>query len=165
MGNGLIAKGDRLKSVPGMAKGFSLLELLLVMVILALTATLIVPAVGEGSRRLRVRNMVNQFALDLSAARWTAVSGGKAVDLVVTVDPANGYEYTDQHGRLRSVQMPDGVLIVSSTSPIQFKPNGSVLGGSTTVIESPISTSTLSRWTITTNVLGVSTTTHEPVAL
>ena len=63
------------------------------------------------------------------------------------------------------MQMPDGVRIVSSTSPIQFKPNGSILGGSTTVIESPISASTLSKWTITTNVLGVSTTTHEPVPL
>ncbi len=88
------------------SQGFSLLEMLLVMVILALTATLVVPAVGEGARRLRVRNMVSQFALDLSAARWTAVSGRTAVDLVVTVDPANRYEYTDHHGRLRSVRCP-----------------------------------------------------------
>ena len=135
------------------------------MVIMALTASLVVPAVGEGARRLRVRNMVTQFALDLSAARWTAVSGRTAVDLVVTVDPANRYEYTDHHGRLRSVQMPDGVRIVSSTSPIQFKPNGSILGGSTTVIESQISASTLSRWTIATNVLGISTATREQVPL
>ncbi len=147
------------------SQGFSLLEILLVLVIMALTASLVVPAVGEGARRLRVRNMVSQFALDLSAARWTAVSGRTAVDLVVTVDPANRYEYTDHHGRLRSVQMPDGVRIVSSTSPIQFKPNGSLLGGSTTVIESQISASTLSRWTIATNVLGVSTTTREQVPL
>ncbi len=147
------------------SRGFSLVELLLVMVILALMATLIVPAVGEGSRKLRVRNMVNQFALDLSAARWTAVAGRKAVDLVVTVDPVNGYEYTDQRGRLRSVQMPDGIRIVSSTSPIQFRPNGSLLGGATTVIESQISESSLSRWTIATNVLGVSTTTREQVPL
>ena len=147
------------------SQGFSLLEILLVMVIMALTASLVVPAVGEGARRLRVRNMVSQFALDLSAARWTAVSGRTAVDLVVTVDPANRYEYTDHHGRLRSVQMPDGVRIVSSTSPIQFKPDGSLLGGSTTVIESQISASTLSKWTIATNVLGVSTTTLEQVPL
>ena len=147
------------------SQGFSLLEILLVLVIMALTASLIVPQLGDGARRLRVRNMVSQFALDLSAARWTAVSGRTAVDLVVTVDPANSYEYTDHHGRLRSVQMPDGVRIVSSTSPIQFKPNGSLLGGSTTVIESPISASLLSRWTITTNVLGISTTTHEAVPL
>ena len=147
------------------SQGFSLLEILLVMVILALTATLIVPAVGEGARRLRVRNTVSQFALDLSAARWTAVAGRTAVDLVVTVDPANRYEYTDHHGRLRSIQVPDDVRIVSSTSPIQFKPNGAVLGGSTTVIESQISASNLSRWTIATNALGISTTTHEQVPL
>ncbi len=135
------------------------------MVILALTATLVVPAAGEGVRRLRIRTMVSQFALDLRAARWNAVAGRTAVDLVVTVDPANRYEYTDHHGRLRSVQMPDGVRIVSSTSPIQFKPNGSLLGGSTTVIESQISASTLSRWTIATNALGISTTTREQVPL
>ncbi len=147
------------------SQGFSLLEILLVMVIMALTASLIVPQLGDGARRLRVRNMVSQFALDLRAARWNAVAGRTAVDLVVTVDPANRYEYTDHHGRLRSVQMPDGVRIVSSTSPIQFKPNGSLLGGSTTVIESQVSASTLSRWTIATNVLGVSTTTREQVPL
>ena len=147
------------------SQGFTLLEILLVMVIMALTASLVVPQLGDGARRLLVRNMVNQFALDLSAARWTAVSGRTAVDLVVTVAPANSYEYTDHRGRLHSVQMPDGVRIVSSTSPIQFKPNGSLLGGSTTVIESQISDSTLSRWTIATNVLGVSTTTREQVPL
>ncbi len=147
------------------SQGFSLLEVMLVMVILALTATLVVPAVGEGARSLRVRTVVSQFALDLRAARWNAVAGHTTVDLVVTVDPANRYEYTDHLGRLRSVQTPDDVRIVSSTSPIQFKPNGSVLGGSTTVVESQISPSILSRWTITTNALGISKTTHERVPL
>ena len=135
------------------------------MVILALTATLVVPAIGEGTRRLRVRNMVSQFALDLGAVRWTAVSGRSAVELVVTIDPGNRYEYTDHRGRLHAVQMPDGVRIVGSTSPIEFKPNGSVPGGSTTVIESQISDSILSRWTIATNALGVPSTTYEQLPL
>jgi hypothetical protein len=81
----------------------------------------------------------------------------------VAVDPANSYEYTDAQGRSRRIEMPAGVRIVSSTNPIQFRANGSVLGGASTVIESQITPEILSRWTVTTSSLGISRTTHQQV--
>lgn len=144
-------------------RGFSLPELLVVSVILAIMMAFIVPLAGESLYKARIRANVNQFALDLRAARWTAVSRGAPVDVVVAADPVNSYQYTDIRGRLRQFEMPEGVRILGSTNPIRFLANGSVTGGSTTVIEAQIADSRISRWTVTTSTLGISRTTHEQV--
>jgi prepilin-type N-terminal cleavage/methylation domain-containing protein len=152
---------DRLRG----SRGFSLLESLAVMVILAIMLAAIAPMVAERMQQAKVRTSVSQFSLDLRAARWTAVSSRATVDLIVIADPANAYEYTDVKGKLRRIQLPDGVRIASSTNPIQFRANGSVLGGASTVIEAQIADDTLSRWTIDTSSLGISRTMHQRVAL
>lgn len=139
-------------------RGFSLLELLVVLIILSLMTAILVPMATQRIRQARLRTAVNQFALDLRAARWTAVAGGAAVEMTVADfddSDANSYEYVDVHGRTHRVPMPPGVRIASSSSPIHFKSNGSVAGGAVTVIESEIHDREISRWTIQTNVLGV----------
>ena len=133
-------------------RGFSLLEFLIVTVILAIMATFFVPLAAERVRMARIRTSVNQFSLDLRAARWAAVSGNKTVQMTVS---GSTYQYNDSLGRSRLVQLPNGVQIVSSTNPIEFKPNGSVTGGATTTIETNLGEGVTSRWVITTNVLGV----------
>jgi prepilin-type N-terminal cleavage/methylation domain-containing protein len=147
---------------PRQDRGFSLLELLVVMVVLAIMTAVLVPMATQRMRMAKIRTQVNQFTLDLRAARWTAVSTREAVNLVVKPEihvpeapPNNFYEYTDVHGRTRRIEMPEGVRIVSSTDPIEFLANGSVAGGSSTVIEAPITVSKKSTWTITTNAMGV----------
>ena len=150
---------------PQRERGFSLLELLVVMVVLAIMTGVLVPMATQRVRMARIRTQVNQFALDLRAARWTAVSKREVVSLVVAVAPDNSYEYTDVHGRVRRVEMPDGVLIVSSTDPIQFLANGSVVGGSSTVIEAQINDTMKSKWTITTNAMGVPSALQQQVGL
>jgi prepilin-type N-terminal cleavage/methylation domain-containing protein len=145
--------------------GFTILEVLVVTVILAIMTAFFVPLAVERVRVARVRTTVNQFALDVRAARWTAVSGRKPVDMVVAVDPANSYEYTDIHGRVHRVEMPEGVRIVSSTNPIRFRENGSIPGGASTVIEMETKQDTISRWTLGTSNLGVTRTQHEQVEL
>ena len=147
------------------AGGFSLLEFLIVTVVLAILVAGLVPLAVETVQKARIRTMANQFALDLRAARWTAVSRRAPVTLTVTVDPSNTYEYTDVRGKLRRFTMPLGVRIVSSTNPIQFLANGSVPGGASTIIESQIKDDTVSRWTVSTTSLGISKTTHQQVSL
>ena len=142
-------------------RGFSLLEFMIVTVILAIMVTFIVPLAAERVRMARIRTSVNQFSLDLRAARWAAVSGRKTVQMTVT---GNAYSYADSLGRMRLVQMPNGVQIVTSTNPIEFKPNGSVTGGATTTIETVLTEGVTSRWVITTNVLGVSFTERTQVS-
>jgi prepilin-type N-terminal cleavage/methylation domain-containing protein len=142
-------------------RGFSLLEFLVVTVILAILATFLVPIAAERVRMARIRTSVNQFSLDLRAARWAAVSGNKTVQMTVH---ATTYSYLDSLGRNREVQLPNGVKIVSSTNPIEFRPNGSVTGGATTTIETTLGEGVTSRWVITTNVLGVPFTQRTQVA-
>jgi prepilin-type N-terminal cleavage/methylation domain-containing protein len=146
-------------------QGFSLLEFLAVSVILAILVAGLVPLAVETVHKARVRTMANQFALDLRAARWTAVSSRAPVSLTVTIDPSNAYEYTDVRGNTRRITMPLGVRIVSSTNPIQFLANGSVPGGASTIIESQITDDAVSRWTVSTSSLGISKTEHQRVSL
>ena len=148
----------------GPERGFSLPELLAATTVLAILLAFLVPLASEQLQMARIRTSVNQFALDLRAARWTAVSGRAPVDLVVAVDPGNSYEYTDARGSVRTIEMPSGVRIVSSTSPIRFRANGSVAGGSSTVIETKVGKDTVSRWTVSTSALGISRTTHQQVS-
>ena len=92
-----------------------------------------------------------------------AISNRKPVSLVVSTDPANAYEYTDTQGVLRRLELPDGVRIVSSTSPITFEPNGSVVGGASTVLETNLAQYRLERRTVSTNVIGISRVSRELV--
>jgi Tfp pilus assembly protein FimT len=135
------------------------------MVVLTIMTAAFVPIVGERVRMAQIRTMVGQFAFDVRAARWTAVSLRSPVDLTVSVEPTNVYQFLDSRGRPRRVEMPEGVRIVSSTSPIRFEANGSVPGGASTVIEVQLDNDTVSRWTVSTNLLGVPTTTEEKVHL
>ena len=111
-------------------------------------------------RSARIRVAAEQFAIDLRAARLKAVSTRGAVDVTISLDPANAYEYSDGHGRLRHIRMPPGVQIISSNSTISFQANGSILSGPSTVFETELSPQSTERWTVTTNILGNPRTTH-----
>lgn len=141
-------------------RGFTLLEGLAVLVILAITATVVSTMALERVRSARIRVAAEQFAIDLRAARLKAVSNRSPVDVTISLDPTNAYEYTDGHGRLRQIRMPPGVQIMSSDSTISFQPNGSILGGTSTVFETELSPQSTERWTVTTSVLGNPRTTH-----
>jgi len=136
-------------------RGFSLLEFLAVSVIMVILMAAAVPIVSERIQMAKIRASVNQYSLDLRAARWTAVASRATVDLAVNVDPGNGYTYTDIRGNPRPIELADGLKITSSTTPIQFRPNGSVLGGATTVIEAQLANGVISRWTVSVSTLGV----------
>jgi Tfp pilus assembly protein FimT len=135
--------------------GLSLIETLVVIVLLAISMTMASALVLERVRAARIRVAAARFEIDLRSARLTAVSNRKPVEVVVAPEPANTYQYTDSRGRFHEIQMPLGVRIVSSTSPIRFLPNGSVLGGASTVFETELSTYDVDRWVVDTSALGL----------
>ena len=103
--------------------------------------------------------------MDIKAARMIAVSTrDSGLDMVVMTDPDNYYEYPDNSGVIRHIDMPAGVRITSSDSPITFRLNGSLDAAATTVIEIDLSGTVIERWTISTNLLGVSTTERARIA-
>jgi len=142
--------------------GVTLPEFLIVASLLAIMVLFLSPLVAERARVAKVRSSAAQLALDVRAARWVAVSNRATVSMTFDVG-GNQYQYVDAHGRTRTIRLPEGVSLVSSTSPIQFLSNGSVPGGATTVIEIELSSGRKSRWTVATNTLGVPQTTHEKV--
>ena len=137
--------------------GFSIAEALVVLVLSFFLLTFATTVISQGVRASRIKAASHQFTMDLRLARLTAVSKRTVVDLVVSGDPVNEYQYTDSWGRIRRGVMPPGVRITTSTTPIRFLPNGSVQGGATTVLEAPLTNSILERRTIATSVLGIST--------
>ena len=145
-------------------RGFTLLEGLAVMTILAITAVVASSMALERIRSSRIRVSAEQFAIDLRAARLKAVSNRSPVDVTIFSDPTNAYEYSDGHGRLRQIRLPSGVQITGSDSTISFQANGSILAGTSTIFETELTSGSVERWTVTTSILGNPRTTHYRVA-
>ena len=142
-------------------RGFTLVESVVVAALVAITLLVAVSLVQERLQSARARVAADQLSVDLRLARLTAVSRRSAVDVVITAHPTNSYRLTDSRGRTRTVLMPRGVRIVSSTSPIVFRANGTVSGGASTVLETDVSRRTVERYTINTGLLGVPRIDHE----
>jgi general secretion pathway protein H len=112
--------------------GFSLLELLLVLVILGLGALVVVPAVDRQVRRQEVR----QSALELAAAarglRSRAITQGVPQHLVLNA-VENSYRAFEQEIRLspvmRIADLRGGGPLADGSQDFIFFPNGSTLGG------------------------------------
>lgn len=144
--------------------GFSLPELLIVLAIAGLTVTIAIPLVADTMKAAAVRGAADQFTVDLRAARMIAVAKRITNDFVVSTDPTNTYRYTDRDGTTRTITMPKGVRI-ASTSPgtISFRSDGSVSSTGTTVIEIPVGDA-VERWTVTTTTLGMPSATRQRVS-
>ncbi len=144
-----------LRSLPCRQDGFTLPELLVVLALLGLALAVTVPLTAEAVRAAKVRTAADQFASDLRAARMVAVTKRQPVQVTVAADPTNRYTFPDVSGTVRTVILPSGVRIVSSTSPITFQQNGSVTAPATTVFEASLDGTTVERWTVTTTLVGV----------
>lgn len=70
-------------------RGFSLLELLIVIAILGLVVALVTPSMMRIIRRGRLQNAASQFGTSLLRARLQAVKRGNNVGLCVTNDTGN----------------------------------------------------------------------------
>jgi prepilin-type N-terminal cleavage/methylation domain-containing protein len=151
------------RSLTNGSAGVTLPELLVVLAIISMVVTISVPLIAGAVRSSAARAAANGFAVNLKAARMLAVSINAPVQITVQEEPhadcycgITYYEYPDRRGDIRRIPMPPGVTIDSSTPVITFMPNGSVPGGSNTVIRTQISTEIVESWTIETTATGYS---------
>lgn len=146
---------DRPTSARARQRGVTLAEMLAVIALMGILVAVAVPLVAEQVRQAKIRGTADEFASTLKAARMLAVSKRAPQDVTVTVDPVNTYMYVDTRDRDRTFVVPEGVRIVSSTTPITFEINGSMNAAATTVFEASLSDGVTERWTVTTTIAGV----------
>jgi len=143
--------------------GVTLPELLVVLAIIGMAVAVAVPLISGAVRSASARAAANGFAVNLKAARMLAVTANSPVPITVHAEPHGDcyctptwYEYPGRDGTPRRIDLPSGVSIVSSTSPIVFSPNGAVRGGARTVIRTPDGAGGAEQWTIDTSTTGAS---------
>jgi len=117
-------------------------------------------------RRAQVRGAAEYFTMSLRAARMIAVAKHAPVEVrIFDVAEENGnyFEYRDSSGEIRRHQMPRGAEIhPASASSIEFQPNGSLTAGPRTVyIEARLDDDEVERWSVHTNLIGVTTVSHQ----
>jgi len=118
------------------ARGFTLLELLVVLALAGLILALVLPRLAGGLEGLRLRTASRQVAALLRTARAQAVVERRTV--TVNVDPRRGLlEASSEAGTPRRLALPEGIdLAVLDAAAwrhravqIRFSPRGGSDGG------------------------------------
>jgi len=154
------------RSGPGGVNGFSVGELLAVLAIIALVVAVAIPLVSEQIRQAKIRGAADNYAMSLKAVRMIAVTKRTPQSMTLvnwdpnSTSPNNIYSYVDTHGDTSQVQLPQGVRLISSTTPITFLTNGSIAAQAVTVMEADLSAGVKETWTVTTTIMGVPTIDH-----
>jgi general secretion pathway protein H len=116
----------------GGAAGFTLLEILIVLVIVAMAATLVAPAVESGLRARLVRGAVRRVAGAMRTLQATAVQSGSIQHMVL--DPLDNAVHVSNGS---SIELGDvvalgdirgGELLPGGVVRVNFYPNGSNTG-------------------------------------
>ena len=104
-------------------KGFTLLELMVVVAIIAIFAAIAVPTFSSWSPRLKFRTSADEMHKVLMLARMTAISSNR--DVVITFDQANGdFDVAFPTGT-ETYELPDGVSFGTLTSnTLTYYPTG-----------------------------------------
>ncbi len=94
-------------------KGFSLLELLVVLVIISLAASLVLPSLAGGLSSVRLRTAAREFSATLRCARSLAVSLGKEQVININIDDGKYWLNEDEDN---SHELPSDVRFLNVTT-------------------------------------------------
>jgi general secretion pathway protein H len=131
--------------------GFSLLEMMIALAILALAVTVVGVAFGRSSIGYRFEAATQELALNLREAKARALRSGTDVALVIDVDTRLYRLQSDQPVQLPadvnlSVVSAGEVMATSRRPVISFSPDGGSTGGSITLSFEDRSTTITVDW-------------------
>lgn len=125
---------------PGHQPGFTLLELLVVMVILSLLLTTVPPLLSRAIPGTELRGAARELVAGLREARGQAIASGRDVALVLDLEG----RWFQVEGAARKRQLPSAIALRLTTAEseteeegnrgrIRFYPDGSASGGRVTL--------------------------------
>ena len=108
-----------MKSLRRRSPGFSLLEMILVMALIAAASLLAVTAFGAGMKGVKLRAGAKDVAAQMRFARAVAISSGEPQDVII--DPA-ARQWQGAKGRKGN--LPDiGEIVFTGARATQFEPD------------------------------------------
>ena len=132
-------------------RGFSLLELVVVLAVLAGTATLVLPRIEGTRERLAVQVDANRVAAALRIARADVLRTSS--DRMVTFDVANRVYWSDVDPVERSFDLritvaldDEGFEWVGTLRRVRFRPDGSATGGAIVLSDGASSARVVVDW-------------------
>ena len=116
------------------AGGFTLLELIVTLAILAVVVALVTPSIGRGTEAVRMRAEVAGFSALLRHARERAIVSQKPQAVVIDLDAQRvSIRAGGPDGEVRETRALSDRLIVQATPPpaltVRFDPQGGSTGG------------------------------------
>lgn len=115
--------------MPGRAavRGFTLLEVLLVLIIFSISIALVVPVVSGGFGSAEARSTAKKLGAAFNQAK--ALSVRERIDYLVEVnDRKISVKSVEGHIK-KEIEIPDGVSITSQVLNVTFSPRGGSSGG------------------------------------
>ena len=115
-------------------EGFSLVELMIVMAVIAVLAGMTVPTIAAGMKRYTVLSAGQEVAGVIRSARMQAISRNATLTVQLNIPAAGQYRIVDVGGNVLGVvhALPTG-LTVSGIPYFQFTPQGRLPAGSPAV--------------------------------
>ena len=96
-------------------RGFTLIELMVVLAVAAVLLSTAMPSFLESTARSRLEGAVNELAVDLQYARSEAVRERATIVLQVAPDGVS-YAIRSPHATLKTVALPAGVTLGAGTT-------------------------------------------------
>lgn len=113
-------------------RGFTLLELLVTLFVIAVAAAVVGPSIGRATEGLRARAEVAGFSAFLRRAREQAVVTRQ--EHTVTIDPATRVIRDEADSQVRAQRTLSDQLVIQADPPeavaVRFSPYGASSGGS-----------------------------------
>ncbi len=118
--------------------GFTLIELMIVLVLITLTTALIIPRVGAGWKRMGERELLQVFIRTLRKARLTAMDQGKVVTFRIHGEQRTfGLDNQTQHKIPKNVSIfAENMEVDLETGDhyVSFYPDGSQTGAKIQIV-------------------------------